>query len=167
MEVTVDNLQIAILLQLIDQGYDHESWHGPNLRGSISRVKAEEASWRPGEGLHNVWELVVHSAYWKYVVWRRLTGAEKSRFPRKGSDFILRPGGHNPESWDEDVAMLHSIHRDMRESVAGLTDADLPFAPEASKVPNGMLISGAAHHDVYHAGQIQHIRHAYRKRESR
>jgi hypothetical protein len=163
MDVEKANPRVELLLQLIDQGYDHESWHGPNLRGSIRRVKHEEAAWRPGEGMHNVWEIVAHAAYWKYIVWRRLTRAEKSSFPRKGSDFILRPGGKNPESWEEDVAMLHSLHRDMREAVAALTDADLALATESSKVTNGMIISGIAHHDVYHAGQIQQIRQAYRK----
>jgi uncharacterized damage-inducible protein DinB len=39
----------------------------------------------------------------------------------------------------------------------------LAFAPEKSSVSNAHLISGIAHHDVYHAGQIQLLRQAYRK----
>jgi hypothetical protein len=114
------NPQVELLLKLIDQGYDSESWHGPNLLGSIRRMRTEEALWRHGEGLHNAWEIVVHSAYWKYVVLRRLTDAPKGGFPRKGSDWIARPGGRNPESWQEDVALLHRIHGDMRSAVASL-----------------------------------------------
>jgi uncharacterized damage-inducible protein DinB len=160
-----ENPGIALLLQLLDQGYDHESWHGPNLRGSVRRVGVTEASWRPGEGLRSAWEIVVHCAYWKYVVLRRLTDAPKGGFPRKGSDWIARPGGKNPESWQEDVALLDRIHADMRAAVASLSDADLSFAPEGSGVSNAMLLSGIAQHDVYHAGQIQMLRQAYRKRE--
>jgi hypothetical protein len=158
----MDNPRVALLLDLIDQGYNHESWHGPNLLGSIRRVGEAEAAWRPGLGLHNVWEIVVHAAYWKYVVLRRLTNAEKGRFPRKGSDFIERPGGKNPESWEDDVSLLGGIHAEMRAAIAALTDSDLTFAPEGSHVSNGKLISGIAHHDVYHAGQIQNIRQAFR-----
>jgi len=157
-------LQVKLLLNLIDQGYDHEAWHGPNLRGSILRVKPAEAEWRPGETLHNIWEIVVHSAYWKYVVWRRLAQAEKGGFPRKGSDWITRPGEKNPQSWPEDVALLHSIHAKMRDVVSSLTDEQLAFAPEGSSVTNLALISGAALHDVYHAGQIQQLRQAYKRR---
>src|SRR5437868_5608306 len=82
------NPRVAALLQFIDQGYDHQAWHGPNLIQSIGRTGAEEAAWRPGEGLRNIWEIVVHSAYWKYVVLRGLTNADKGGFPRKGSDWI-------------------------------------------------------------------------------
>ena len=158
----MDNPRVTLLLDLIDQGYDHDSWHGPNLLGSIRRVGEVEAAWRPGPTLHNVWEIVVHAAYWKYVVWRRLTGAVKGGFPRKGSDFIERPGGKNPESWKEDAALLGRIHADMRAAIAVLSDADLAFTPEGSQVSNGKLASGVAHHDVYHAGQIQTIRQAYK-----
>jgi uncharacterized damage-inducible protein DinB len=162
-----ENPRIGLLLQLIDQGYDHESWHGPNLLGSIRRVRTEEASWRCGERMRNTWEIVAHCAYWKYVVLRRLTNAPKGGFPRKGSDWIERPGGRNPESWEEDVALLDRIHRELRAAIAALSDTDLEFAPERSSVSNGKLISGVAHHDVYHAGQIQTIRQAFRNRTHR
>ena len=47
----------------------------PNMQHLWGTSCPQEPSWRPGEGLHNIWEIVVHAAYWKYVVWRRLTGA--------------------------------------------------------------------------------------------
>ncbi|HEX6209678.1 MAG TPA: hypothetical protein VF136_02805, partial [Methylomirabilota bacterium] len=66
--------EIELLLSQIDQAYDHRSWHGTNLRGSVRGVVAEVAAWRPGPGRHNIHEIVVHAAYWKYAVRRRLTG---------------------------------------------------------------------------------------------
>src|SRR4051812_41993383 len=30
--------EITLLLQLLDEAYDHKAWHGPNLRGAIRRV---------------------------------------------------------------------------------------------------------------------------------
>lgn len=38
---------IRLLLALLDEAYDHESWHGPNLRGSVRGVNAGLAAWRP------------------------------------------------------------------------------------------------------------------------
>jgi hypothetical protein len=38
------NSEIAILLTLIDQAFDH-NWHGTNLKGS--RIDANAAAWRP------------------------------------------------------------------------------------------------------------------------
>jgi len=62
------------ILALIDEAFDKTSWHGPNLRGSIRGVDAGLAAWRPAPGRHNIWELTLHAAYWKYAVRRRLTG---------------------------------------------------------------------------------------------
>jgi hypothetical protein len=81
---------VAVLLAAIDQAYDRKSWHGTNLRGSLRGLPARRATWRPAPGRHNVWEIAVHAAYWKYVVWRRLTGEPKGSFPLKGSNVAAR-----------------------------------------------------------------------------
>src|SRR5947209_3152448 len=84
--------RIALLLRILDDGYDRrEAWHGPTLRGSIRRVRAEEPAWRPAPGQRNVWEIALHCAYWKYAVWRRLTGEKRGSFLREGSDWFTRP----------------------------------------------------------------------------
>ena len=67
----MDNVQQ--LLAIIDQAYNRKSWHGTNLRGSIRGLTAAEAAWRPARDRHNVWEVVVHAAYWKYAVTRRFS----------------------------------------------------------------------------------------------
>ena len=33
--------EIAILLQALDEGYERKAWHGPNLKGSIRGISAE------------------------------------------------------------------------------------------------------------------------------
>jgi hypothetical protein len=83
--------EVRQLLAIIDQAYDHQSWHGTNLRGSIRRVTPEQAAWRPGPTRHNIWEVVVHAAYWKYAVARRFTGDARGSFPLKGSNWFRRP----------------------------------------------------------------------------
>ena len=42
--------ETALLLAILDQAYDHASWHGTNLRGSIRRVTREAGcmATRPG-----------------------------------------------------------------------------------------------------------------------
>ena len=79
------------LLSILDQAYDHRSWHGTNLRDSIRRVSPRQAAWRPASGRHNIWEIVVHAAYWKYAVWRRLARKPRGAFPLKGSNWFRRP----------------------------------------------------------------------------
>jgi hypothetical protein len=146
---------IELLLALIDQAYDHKSWHGPNLRGSIRRVEADVAGRRPAAGRHCIWEVVMHAAYWKYTIRRRLLGEKRGSFPRKGSNWFDAPDPLTPADWEEAVALLGQTHRSMRDAVAALSPADLDVIPPGSKTSNFALISGIAAHDVYHAGQIQ------------
>jgi hypothetical protein len=147
--------ELAIYLDLIDQGFDKKAWHGPNLRGCIRRVEIEEAAFRPAPGRHNIWEIVVHAAYWKYIVRRRLLGEKRGSFALTGSNWFTRPSNNSASSWKDDVALLDETHRQMRAAIAAMNPADLPRMPGSSKVSNAALISGIAAHDVYHAGQIQ------------
>jgi hypothetical protein len=138
------------LLTLLDEAFDKRSWHGPNLRGAIRGVSAEEAAWRPLPDAHNIWELTLHAAYWKYVVRRKLSGGKRGSFPLTGSNFFPRPVEISEAAWKNDVGILAGEHRALRASVAKMP----------ASVPQKMLhmIRGAASHDVYHAGQIRLLR---------
>lgn len=148
---------VELLLTVLDQAYDHPSWHGPNLRGAIRRVSVKQAAWRPGSGRHNIWEIAVHAAYWKYAAWRRLTGGVRGSFPLEGSNWFPRPGerGMTEAAWRSDRALLDDMHVSLRAAVERLSPRDLHRTPRGSKVSNLSLLSGVAAHDLYHAGQIQ------------
>lgn len=143
------------LLFLIDTAYNRVSWHGTNLRGSIRGVSLRQAAWRPGRHRHNIWELVVHAAYWKYVAWRRLTSSTRGSFPLEGSNWFTRPQQTTDQAWRDDVALLEHTHRTLRQAIADLNPADLDRAPLKGKTTNRALVTGVAAHDLYHAGQIQ------------
>jgi uncharacterized damage-inducible protein DinB len=147
--------EVRLLLMILDQAYDHPSWHGTNLRGSIRRVSSMQAARRPAPRRHNIWEIVVHAAYWKYSAWRRLTGQPRGSFPFKGSNWFQRPEEMTERAWRSDKALLDRMHASLREAVAQLSPRDLHSRPRGSKVSNVSLLSGVAAHDLYHAGQIQ------------
>jgi uncharacterized damage-inducible protein DinB len=147
--------RIDLLLRTLDQGYDRKSWHGTTLRGSLRGVSAEEAAWRPGAERHNIWELAVHAAYWKYSVLRRLRGGERGSFPVEGSNWFPRPVDPGERAWKQDLAVLGQMHRDLRAAVAALAEEDLLKVPAGSATTVSDLVVGVAFHDIYHAGQIQ------------
>ena len=143
------------LLFLIDTAYDRVSWHGPNLRGSLRGMTPALAAWRPAAGRHNIWELIVHAAYWKYVAWRRLTRAKRGSFPLAGSNFIQRPVTKTARALRDDLALLDEMHRVLREAAAAVRPADLDKGSGQRGVTKRALLTGVAAHDLYHAGQIQ------------
>ena len=151
------NAEIAILLELIDQAFDHRAWHGTNLKGSIKGIDANAAAWRPAPHRHNIWEIAVHAAYWKYAVWRRLRGEKRGSFPLQGSNWFTRPAGpaSNENAWKTETRLLTAMHQALRACVAELSPRDLHRTIKGSKFSNLAMIAGIASHDLYHAGQIQ------------
>jgi uncharacterized damage-inducible protein DinB len=159
--------EIELLLALLDEAYKRVAWHGPNLRGSIRGLTAPEAEWRPKVGRHNIWEIVVHAAYWKYTVTRRLLGEKRGSFPLPGSNWFLRPVDRSEKAWRADIVLLEREHQRLRTAVSELQPKYLDRSARGSKTLTRRLIAGIALHDVYHAGQIQLIKRLLRAEKSR
>jgi len=142
-----------LVLALLDEGYEKKTWHGPNLKQSIKGVTAKQAAWRPGAGRHNIWEVMLHAAYWKYAVRRRIEGGKRGSFVLKGSNFFARPekGKGNEAAWSADKELLEREHQALLATAAKL----LRTARAAKFVPQ---LYGIAYHDIYHAGQIRLLR---------
>ena len=143
---------IRVVLDLLDEAFDKKSWHGPNLRGSIRGVTAAQAAWRIAPDRHNIWELTLHAAYWKYVVRRRLSGGKRGSFVLPGSNFFTRPIESSESAWKKGIEILVAEHRALRRVAAGLS---LSSQQRRSTLH---LLRGAAAHDIYHAGQIRLLR---------
>jgi|SRR5262245_26030708 len=156
-------VEIDLILEMLDRSFDTRSWHGPNLRGAIRGVDAATAAARPTRGRHNIWEHVVHAAYWKYAVRRRLLGEKRGSFTAKGSNWFARPVRATAAAWAADIALLEDVHATLRGAVAALGPKDLSHTRRGSTVSNRELILGIAAHDVYHAGQIQLLKRLVRR----
>ena len=55
---------------------------------------------------------------------RRLTGARARVFAFTGSNWFARPGGRAAE-WTADLQLLGDEHRQLRDAVAQLSEADI------------------------------------------
>lgn len=160
----------ALLLAALDEAFDRRSWHGANLRGSIRGLTAAQAARRPGARRHNIWEIVVHAAYWKYAVRRRLVGGKRGAFALAGSNWWTRPvatDGRGPRgreaAWRRDVTRLAAEHRALRVAVAAFPPARWLRRAPGSPYTYASLVRGVAAHDIYHAGQIQLLKRLRRQ----
>lgn len=144
---------IDLLLKFIDQAYNKKAWHGATLRGSLRGLTAKEALWRPAPKHHNIWELVIHCAYWKYVVRRKITGEERGSFPRTGSNWLQLPEKTDAAAWKKELALLQDMHAQLRDAVAQLSLESFTRLD---------MVYGIASHDLYHAGQIQLLKRLLR-----
>ena len=156
--------QIALLLHIIDQAFDTKAWHGTTLRGALRGLTPDVAQWRPAPGRHSIWEYLLHAAYWKYIVRRRITRDTTISFPRKPSNWPAPPGDATPEALKADIALLVEEHSLLRQAVERFPATRLNAKAPESQWTYAEHIHGIAAHDLYHTGQIQLVKRLKRRR---
>ncbi len=161
-KTSAHSLERGLLLALIEQSYDKTAWHGPNLKGATRRVGPAEAVWRPRAGGRNIAEIVVHCAYWKYAIRRRIRGDKRGSFALKGSNWFALPARLTSSAWREYLALLDEQHRALCEAVAGAPWSRLSAGSGGAGAP-ATHVYGVAMHDTYHAGQIRTIKAIYKR----
>ena len=124
--------EITSFILLLDEGFDKAAWHGPNLMGSLRGLTVRDLLYRPRKEGHNIWELAVHCAYWKYAVRNRIISGKPNTFPLEGN-FFRRNKGHNLADWKKDLALLKQQHAALRERFSASTHGR---SITASRVPS-------------------------------
>ena len=151
---------IQMLLALVDEAFDRKAWHGPTLFGALRGVTPAAADRRLSRGRHNIRELTVHAAYWKYAVRRRLTGEKRGSFALEGSNWFSATASRG---WKDEVRLLVDEHRKLRAAIAAFPARSLDRPVDAKQQTAAYTIRGIAAHDLYHAGQIQLLKKLLRR----
>ena len=145
----------AVLLDALDMAFEKKAWHGPNLKGSLRGLKINQLLWRPGPKRHNIWEIAIHAAYWKYTVYRWLTNTKRGSFPLSPSNWPRLPENPDIKAWKKDFAILKQQHVKLVDAVKEFPPSKLNNRIKGTPWTYSKLIYGVASHDIYHAGQIQ------------
>jgi len=154
-----------LLLQVLDGAFTAKGWQGTTLSGAVRGLGPRQALWRPGRTRHNVWELVLHAAFWKHIVRLRVEGRRRSEaFPRPGRNFPGLPERCDAAAWRADVALLKRQHELLRRTVLALPPTRLDARVGRSRWTVAEEIYGVAAHDIYHTGQIQLLKALQRGR---
>lgn len=157
----VADARIDEALLLLDPPPGRPPWAGgATVLGCLRGVGAAQAAWTPASDRASVWELVLHIAYWKYAVRRKLENGKKGGFPRKPANFPALPNSRDEAAWKRDRAVLREEHAQLVGAIRSF-DAKCLDEP-AGKYRFADLIFGIAMHDVHHVGQIQLIKRLYR-----
>jgi DinB family protein len=149
------DVRIPMLIQVLDEACVAKGWQGATLSGAVRGLTPRQALWRPGPGRNCIWDLVLHTAYWKHVVRQRVAGGEASAFPRAGRNFPRLPERRDAAAWRADVALLKRQHELLVKTVRRLPPARLRARVGKSRWNVAEQIFGIAAHDLYHTGQIQ------------
>jgi uncharacterized damage-inducible protein DinB len=156
----------GLLLQALDQAFTAKGWQGATLTSAVRGLTTEQALWRPVPGGHNIWELVLHTAYWKHVVRQRVEGGARSPFPRSPRNYPSLHQRCDAAAWKADVALAKREHELLRRVVSGLPASRLDTPVQSSPWTVAEQIFGVAAHDLYHTGQIQLLKRLQRRGRS-
>ncbi len=106
-----------LLEQMVEEAYRMPNWNATSLRAALRRVTPEMAGWRPPNARRSIADIVVHCAYWKYALRRRLSGDRRGGFPYPGSNWFKTDSPPNRERWVEYLALLEHEHLRLCEAI--------------------------------------------------
>ena len=184
--------RIRLLLQVLDEAFAAKGWQGATLSGAVRGLTARQALWRPRghaarggrertgivraahgkptaasqlpPARHYIWELVLHTAYWKHVVRERVEGRGRTPFVRPPRNFPGLPPRADAAAWKADVALMKRQHELLKRMVARLKPSRLDERVGGSQWRVVEQLFGVAAHDLYHTGQIQLLKALQRSR---
>ncbi len=141
-----------LLLRIVEEAYEKPTWNGTNLRGTLRRVTADAAAWKPRHGRRSIAEIVLHCAYWKYTLRRRLLGEKRGSFVLEGSNWFEVPASLTKEQWAGYVELIDEEHRALCSALRRSGEKiDYSSASARTLVRK---VFGLAMHDAYHTGQV-------------
>lgn len=126
------------------------SWHGPAVLEVLKGVDAKQASYRPLENVHSIWEIAQHISAWEEVVLKRLQG---DRTPVTAAIGWERVNKTSEAAWQRMLELLEHRHIELEQAVGKLSDDQLDEQTIGENTIY-LLLHGIAQHDLFHAGQI-------------
>jgi hypothetical protein len=151
---------IEQLLYMMDRSFDPEpafgTWHA--FLVNVADVRDDDWLWVPDGGQRSIFDIVQHAGEVKYVYDSCAFGDGSLHWERSGTVPTIE--ATTPR--DEVVRWLSAGHQQLRSHVASLEDDSelLEMRPGLwnDEHPTRWLVTQVIQHDLYHAGELNHIR---------
>ena len=143
--------EIERIADQLKRSHEGVAWHGPSLRELLQGMTAEQAA-RKTDGVHSMWELVLHIAAWELAGARMVRGeavgelSPDQDWPAVGEPAELR--------WSETIAKLDAAHRELADAIRQCALERLSAPAPGKNYSLYVLLHGIVQHNLYHAGQI-------------
>lgn len=155
--------EVERILDQLKRAFEGEAWHGPSVMAILEGITAQEATVRPLNGAHSIWELVSHIAAWEGAGRRRLGGGDAACL----SDAEDWPTVSDPseQAWEQTKKLLKEGHDELQNAVSKLDDARLGQPIVEGLATVYVTLHGIVQHTLYHAGQIAILKKAIKEGE--
>jgi hypothetical protein len=149
-----------VLIYLLEYTYERKDGAYPPLTTALDGLTAGEASWKPAQERHSIWQIVRHMAHWMEAGMEALARRPQVYQDLERSDWGAASG--DEQEWQADVARLHADYRRFKERLLAMSEDDLAGMLEPyrgiNRYPAAIRFIKTATHDTYHIGQIRYLR---------
>lgn len=147
---------IEQMLYLLDEAFERHNEHA--LLNNLRDVTDEDWRWVPEGGGRSIFDIVQHTGECKYVYDNHAFGDGSMRWDRPGSTPTV--SAHQTPA--EIIAWLKDGQQLLLDHVRALADDDELLKPRKAnwgqEYETRWLINVMIQHDLYHGGEINHIR---------
>ena len=149
--------EIELIVQVLKQTFKGVAWHGPSFMYVLKGVDKVQASERPIDSRHTIWEIVNHCSYWMEAVTKAFHG---EKMPDIESTEDWSKMGKTEKDWIKSQDRLRKAYEELVESIKDLNETQLTqkvhgtFKGKAYTTPYRKMLHGISDHNTYHAGQI-------------
>ena len=158
------NTAVQQMLFLMDEAFEGHGEHA--LLNNLRSVQEDDWHWVPPNGGRSIFDIVQHVGEARYAYENHAFGDATMRWDRPGTIPSIESDATAPEI----IAWLKEGQRVLKESVQALMDDEELLRPRKAnwgqEYETRWLINVMIQHDVYHAGEINHIR-ALRQKSDR
>jgi uncharacterized damage-inducible protein DinB len=141
----------------LQRAFYGNAWHGPAVLELLSDVDAATAADRPLEGVHSIWELLLHMVAWDQAAMTRLCG---KKCQPKGAENFPPVKKITESKWRAAVVSANRTHDQLVKMVEGLSESRLRDRVPGKRYDFYHMLHGIAQHELYHAGQIAILKKA-------
>jgi hypothetical protein len=145
---------VSQLVYLLDEAFQGTEWH--SLLGNLHSVTPEDWLWVPPGGQRSIRDIVQHVGGCKFMYHNHAFGDAQLTW-----DDPLVDGSDALSTIAEALGWLREGHAQLRQSIAALDDAELlrlRMTNWGELKETRWIIAAMIEHDLYHAGEINHIR---------
>lgn len=145
---------VSQLVYLLDEAFQGTDWH--SLLGNLRSITPEDWLWVPPLGQRSIRDIVGHVGGCKFMYHNHTFGDAQLSW-----DDPLVEGHDALSTIAEATLWLQEGQQRLRESIASLSDTEL-LRPRMTSwdelKETRWIITMIIQHDLYHAGEINHIR---------
>jgi uncharacterized damage-inducible protein DinB len=144
---------VSQLLLLLDEAFEDQKWH--SLLNNLRNVATDDWTWVPPDGRRSIRDIVLHVGGCKLMYHNQAFGDASLNWDDPAINDVEAVA-----TIASAIEWLRKGQQSLRQSIAALDDEDLllPRKSHLGMKETRWIISVMITHDLYHAGEINHIR---------